>query len=280
MSAFTHVAAGGESMALLQEDNRVVIYMSQWDDVNSWRSYCFHLTHCIWTSIMPLKPGGTFTQIDVAYHAVLLRSDGVCLALGNGRDDNNFGQCDIPALDDGIAYVQVSAGFAHTVLLRNDGRAVACGDNTEGQCNIPPLRSAVTYTGVAAGARMSVLSRSDGYVVVCDTRGYYIPPVQADLTYTVKATRVLVLQVSLQGNSLRFLALSGEERWRTKVSMETLLVDVSRMFAVAWHAGALGSRAGRVCAVLPGGKLLDEVRAGDTVLGAFCQGRLECEDMF
>ena len=45
------------------------------------------------------------------------------------------------ALEEGVTYSQVSAGHYHTVLLRSDGRAVACGRNDEGQCNIPGLRT-------------------------------------------------------------------------------------------------------------------------------------------
>ena len=47
------------------------------------------------------------------------------------------GQCNIPPLDEGSAQcTQVSAGGDHTVLLRSDGRVVACGTNHHGQCNI------------------------------------------------------------------------------------------------------------------------------------------------
>ena len=57
-------------------------------------------------------------------HNVLLRSDGNAVACGyNGSD-----QCNIPPLDEGMSYTQVSAGGDHTVLLRSDGHAVACGD--------------------------------------------------------------------------------------------------------------------------------------------------------
>jgi hypothetical protein len=55
------------------------------------------------------------------------------------------GQCDIPPLDDGIFYTEVSAGYEHTVLLRSDGRAVACGKNREGQCQIPSCPSGIQY---------------------------------------------------------------------------------------------------------------------------------------
>ena len=55
-------------------------------------------------------------------------------------------ECDIPPLDGGMSYSQVSAALEHTVLLRSDGSAVACGDNTGRQCNIPPLDDGVFYT--------------------------------------------------------------------------------------------------------------------------------------
>ena len=56
----------------------------------------------------------------------------------------------------------VSAGVAHTVLLRSDGCTVACGQNVQGQCDIPPLDEGVTYTQVSAGGCHTVLLRSDG----------------------------------------------------------------------------------------------------------------------
>lgn len=68
-------------------------------------------------------------------HTVLLRSDGRAVACGYNVD----GQCDIPALEDGMTYLQVSGGVGHTVLLRRDGHAVACGSNLQGQCDIPTL---------------------------------------------------------------------------------------------------------------------------------------------
>ena len=38
-------------------------------------------------------------------------------------------------------YTHVSAGGGHTVLLRSDGCAVACGVNNYGQCRVPSLKS-------------------------------------------------------------------------------------------------------------------------------------------
>ena len=94
-------------------------------------------------------------------HTVLLRSDGSAVAIGDSRD----GQCNIPALDEGLAYTQVSAGSVHTVLLRSDGSAVAIGDSRGGQCDIPPLDEGMAYTQVSAGNIHTVLLRSDGSAV-------------------------------------------------------------------------------------------------------------------
>ena len=77
------------------------------------------------------------------------------------------GQCNIPPLDEGLKYTHVSAGESHTVLLRSDGSAVACGSNYSGECNIPPLNQGLTYTDVSAGLSHTVLLRSDGIAVAC-----------------------------------------------------------------------------------------------------------------
>ena len=63
--------------------------------------------------------------------------------------------------------MQVSAGVLHTVLLRSDGCAVACGMNEDGQCNIPLLGEGLSYTQVSAGYRQTWLLKSDGSVIAC-----------------------------------------------------------------------------------------------------------------
>ena len=68
---------------------------------------------------------------------------------------------------------------------------------------------------------------------------------------------------------MRFLTLSGEERWKIDVSPDTPLVNIMKLFMVAWHAGELGVRVGRVEAILPGGKLLSDAGAEETVEGVF-----------
>ena len=81
----------------------------------------------------------------------------------------------------------VSAGAAHTVLLRSDGCAVAFGWNHDGSCSIPPLDENLTYTQVSAGGCHTVLLRSDGFAVACglnNCRQLNIPPLDPGVTYT------------------------------------------------------------------------------------------------
>ena len=64
------------------------------------------------------------------------------------------GQCRIPALDDGLSYVEVSAGSRHSVLLRSDGCAIGCGNNDIGQCEFPATGPGILYGGPRSGDRV------------------------------------------------------------------------------------------------------------------------------
>ena len=71
---------------------------------------------------------------------------------------NGSGQCNIPPLDEGLAYTQISAGgYDHTVLLRSDGNAVAVGHNEDGQCNIPLPEPGIRFVGDLTCGRDSAL---------------------------------------------------------------------------------------------------------------------------
>ena len=98
----------------------------------------------------------------------MLRSDGTAAACG----DNGHGQCDVPALEDGLTYTHVAAGGYHTVLLRSDGTAAACGDNVVGQCDVPALEDGLTYTHVAAGGLHTAFLKSDGTAAACSLTGH------------------------------------------------------------------------------------------------------------
>ena len=95
--------------------------------------------------------------------------------------------CNIPLLDEGISYTEVSAGSFHTVLLRSGGTAVACGRNDDGRCNIPLLDEGISYTEVSAGSFHTVLLRSDGTAVACgrnDDGRCNIPLLDEGISYT------------------------------------------------------------------------------------------------
>ena len=62
-------------------------------------------------------------------------------------------------------YAMAAAGRRHSLLLRDDGQAVAFGWNAHQQCNIPALPAGVHYVACAAGFRHSVLLRDDGQAV-------------------------------------------------------------------------------------------------------------------
>ena len=77
-------------------------------------------------------------------------------------------------------------GDNYTVLLQNDGTAVAFGLNDKGQCDIPPLDAARPYTQVSAGYVHTVLLRNDGSAVACgqnDQGQCSIPACDPEISY-------------------------------------------------------------------------------------------------
>ena len=59
----------------------------------------------------------------------------------------------------------MAAGEYHTVLLRDDGEAVAFGHNGVGQCAVPARPAGTRYVAAAAGRFHTVLLRDDGEAV-------------------------------------------------------------------------------------------------------------------
>ena len=99
----------------------------------------------------------------------------------------------IPPLQDGARYTQISAGVFHTVFLRHDGQAVSCGRNDHGQCDftemsfLSDLPHSARYTQVSAGVYHTVLLRRDGRAVACGTNEdgqCNIPDLSENITYT------------------------------------------------------------------------------------------------
>ena len=79
----------------------------------------------------------------------------------------------------------------HSVLVRSDGTAVACGHNRLGQCNIPDLVEGVTYTQVDTGQNHTVLLASDGTAAACGSNEdgeCNVPALSDGVIYTQVAT--------------------------------------------------------------------------------------------
>ncbi|CAK0790759.1 unnamed protein product [Prorocentrum cordatum] len=187
---------------------------------------------------------------------------------------NHNGRCNVPALDGGLSYTQVAAGWAHTVLLRSDGTAVAFGENRDGQCSVPALDGGLSYTQVAAGNVHTVLLRSDGMAVAFGLNHNgrcNVPALDGALTYTARLLvgATLLLQASLDGGAVRFLTLGGVERCRVRAAPGAPLAGVRDWLAGELGAGRLGPGLGRADAALPGGRLLSGASAGETVADAF-----------
>lgn len=61
-------------------------------------------------------PERVFTEVEVSSHVLPRASDGSVQAWG----PNLYGECDVPPLPQGVAYVEAAAGGAHTLLRRSD----------------------------------------------------------------------------------------------------------------------------------------------------------------
>eukprot|EP00438_Fugacium_kawagutii_P023700 Skav227683 [mRNA] locus=scaffold2108:133246:133887:- [translate_table: standard] len=197
---------------------------------------------------------------------------------------NRDGQCDIPPVDDGVTYTQVSAGCRHTVLLRNDGCAVRCGNsrenNHDGQRDIPPLDDGMTYTQVSAGFRHTVLLRSDGFAVACGDQlfgqcaipsllswrewlGNRSPTLRYIADFKVmerRPERILQVDFLHEGDAviLRCVGMDGEEVVRLRTWRFDPAVDALKQLN-----GKLKACRERHRMVLPDGQLLDAVCSAD-----------------
>ena len=198
---YTQVSAGHKHTVLLRSDGQAVAFG------------CRAFGRC---GIPPLDEGISYTQVSAGgCHTVLLRSDGEAVTCGSGDgvavavESAVKGQCSIPPLTEGLKYTQVSAGMNHTVLLRSDGKAVACRSFLEdGRCKIPPLDQGISYTQVSAGGRHTVLLRSDGSAVACgsnDEGQCIIPLLDEELFYTqVSAGRQHTVLLRSDGQAVAF----------------------------------------------------------------------------
>ena len=120
-------------------------------------------------------------------------------------------------MDDGLSYSQVSASICHTVLLRSDGRAAACGGNLDGQCNLPTPDPGTWYFADVSVGQNLVLQlecgrQDDGMVLTCSglTGGEMIRlnASPSDPAWNTQKRIASELQVPLQ--SLRVVLPEGQ----------------------------------------------------------------------
>jgi hypothetical protein len=93
----------------------------------------------------------------------------------------------VPALPNGLTYVEISAGGSHAVARRSDGSIVQWGyflPQITGPNIIPPLPTGLTYVEVSAGDWFSLARRSDGSVVAWGAPvSLNVPALPSGLTY-------------------------------------------------------------------------------------------------
>ena len=153
-------------------------------------------------------------------------------------------------------------GGDHTVLLRSDCSAVACGMNDDGECNVPQLDGEVSYLQVSAGICHTVLLRSDGLAAACglNLEGQCDIPTPEPLNgYTwdhshMPLGRDLVLQLGYIREDKHMLTcsnLAGHEMLRLSTSGSDLAWHTQKRIA---HELLVNLRSLRV--VLPDGRLL------------------------
>ena len=73
-----------------------------------------------------------------------------------------------------MAYIQVSAGLEHSVLLRSDGGAVAIGRNIHGECNMPLPEPGIRYIsdrtrGIDLAVQLELVGEDDAITLTCST---------------------------------------------------------------------------------------------------------------
>lgn len=139
-----------------------------------WSCYCFWLDEA-WERFLrvPRRRRWRWGQIRVwVSHLKWFHSFSKVFSILWGR---HIGDADIPPLEKDISYTQVSAGGFHTVPLRTDGSAVACGRNIDGECSVQPLCDGMSYTQVSAGRNETLLLWSDGHAVACSFDTCHIP---------------------------------------------------------------------------------------------------------
>lgn len=162
---YTAVAAGGGIGLAIRSDGQVI----RW-------GYNFHI---------PVTPDGLTGVTDAVSvgwrHCLALKSDGTVVAWGW----NGLGQCNVPALPDGVTYTAISANGFHSMAIRSDGTVVAWGNNSHGQATPPP--DLVGVTAIAAGSFHSLAVASVNEPPTIESISAPVDPVAVDAAVNVSA---------------------------------------------------------------------------------------------
>jgi alpha-tubulin suppressor-like RCC1 family protein len=119
---FVEIAANGSHTLARRADGSVAAWGSNGDNQCTARQ----LPAGLW--YVEVAAGGFPSSYSFpdAGHSLARRNDGSVVAWGR----NSHGQCDVPVLPAGLAFVQISAGNRHSLARLSDGSVVAWGDTT------------------------------------------------------------------------------------------------------------------------------------------------------
>ncbi len=123
-SGYTHVAASSDGFLLTRTDG-VVVVVSQLQ----------------WSTVGPPQ-GDRFVDVAGGYwgHSAALTATGSIVCWGN----NDYGQCNVPQLSQGLRYVSVCAGNRHSGAILSDG-SVRIWGNAPWSAQPPVLGSGETW---------------------------------------------------------------------------------------------------------------------------------------
>lgn len=114
-------------------------------------------------------PSFSFARVVARWAGVLRYAVLLLLGAGSAEAQSSVRGWGTQVFDsawhDARDFVEVAAGWGHTLARRANGSVVAWGANFAGQCNVPALPAGLTYVEVAAGWGHTLARRSDGSVV-------------------------------------------------------------------------------------------------------------------